>query len=78
MTFKEFFQFDELVGQYGSVRFIHGPIGTHTALRKILTQPIPTKQSRIKRSLAAGKCKNPNRPVIRIIPNTQMTLKSVL
>lgn len=78
MTFKEFFQFDELVGPYGSIRQVDGPIGIHRTLRRIHTQTRKKGPSRIKRALAAGKCRSPSRPVSLTPPNTPMTVSSVL
>lgn len=78
MTFKEFFQFDELVGPYGSIRQVNGPIGIYRALRRIHTQTRKKGPSRIRRAMAAGTCSSPGRPARLIAPNKPMVVPSVL
>lgn len=78
MNFKKFIQLDELVGQYGSIKSVRGPIGIHRALRRIHTQTRKKGPSRVKRFMAAGKCRNPNRPARLTAPNKPMVVPSVL
>jgi hypothetical protein len=79
MKFKQFIQLDELMGQYGSVKNVQGPMGIHGALKRLHVQPIQDGgPSRVRRSLAAGKCRNPNRPARLTRPGTPMVVPSVL
>jgi hypothetical protein len=79
MKFKDFFQLDELVGQYGNVKAVSSPLGMHRAIKKGLT---PTGISRgrtsVSRMLSAGKFRSPSRPSRIIAPNKSMTTPSVL
>ena len=78
MTFKEFLQIDELlVGAYGSVKHVQGPLGIHLALKKINVPRCSKKgPSRVRRALSAGKVRSPSRPVVLSNPNRSMTVGS--
>lgn len=78
MTFKEFLQIDEvLVGSYGSVKHVQGPLGIHLATKRLHVPKCRSKgPSRVKKALVAGKVNSPSRPSVLSHPNRPMIVGS--
>lgn len=77
MSFKEFINLDELVGSYGSVKHIQGPLGIHLSSKKMLVPKCRSKgPSRVRKALAAGKITSPSRPSVLTFPNRPMIIGS--
>lgn len=80
MTFKEFIELDELlIGAYGNVKHVQGPLGIHLATKRLHVPKCRSKgPSRVKKFLSAGKVKSPSRPSVLTFPNRSMTIVSNL
>lgn len=78
MTFKEFVQLDETLGQFGDVKSVNSLLGIHR-MEKRLNLPAQKKgTTSVGRSFAAGKVISPSRPAGLTAPNKPMTIPSLL
>lgn len=73
MTFRQFMQLDELMGQYGSVKIQDGPLDLIKQCK-----PVKGKGSSVSRMFNAGKNKNPARPARITTVNGPMTKPTLL
>lgn len=76
MRFREFFLAQELQGHLGSVQASSGLPAFQNQIK--MHKPVTNKGTSVGRLMAAGKVKNPARPVSFTTPNKPMTVPSLL
>ncbi len=78
MTFKEFFQLQELESQLGNVKQVKSLLGIHRMEKRLHIPAQKKGTTSVSRAMAAGKINSPSRPVSITSPNKPLVLPSVL